>query len=483
MRKNWLIDRRTCLKGLGVALGLPLLETMGWADPPRGGAAKPPVRLAFMYQCNGVHLPDFFPKDAAVFPTVLSDNLEPLRAVIDYCLVLGGNTGAGHGAVGNAAHAIELSSWLTGQLLNTDNRANIDIAPSIDQIAAQHLGPYTALPSLELGFRDNAASGTGQDGVNNRYYTTGNYRTATQPLPVETSPANVYKRLFSSRQSRPLKRGGPAVDASKIAAGAVAAVDDGDSLDRSMLDKVLESAKDLRAQISVGDQRQLDDYLETVHSLQARIVAIERQQAEAARAKADKGASATAYKRSEPITITIPLGEDHRDADHWADHTRMMGDLMVLAFQTDTTRVCTLIPSHPVGMNFTNLGLKSDHHGFSHHENRAEKIAGYNQCARYYLTQFAYILGRMKGLREGAGNLLDNVIMMYGSGLGDGFSHTNTDLPTILAGRGGGTVRTGRYVPKISGNHGDLLTAILARVGVPLKKPIGIGTRILPDLA
>jgi len=474
MRRNWLISRRTSLKGIGVALGLPLLETMGWADPPAGSTYKPPVRIGFMYMPDGVHQPDFWPTDPKTFPVVLPKNLEPLRPVIDECLMLDGLHGAPDGKI-FAPHALELSSWLTATLMNPLNRANIDIATSADQIAAQHLGVYTVVPSLELGYRDNAATGLGENGVTNRYYSTGNFRTATQPLPVETKPANVYQRLFSSRTSTPRKRGGPAVDPGKFASTAAAAPAE-ESLDRSMLDLVLGGAKDLRGQVSSNDQRRLDEYLDSMRSLEKRLTAIERQQAEAAKTKAGTGA-ASAFTRSPPIDVTIP-----NHAIKWSEHTRLMGDLMILAFQTDLTRVCTLIPSHPNGLNYPELGFAENHHDLSHNDGKeVEKLSKLTKINYFNLQQFAYIVGRMKSLKEGAGTLLDNSIFMWGCGMDHG-GHTNQRLPTILAGRGGGTVRPGRYA-KCKGNIGDLLTAILARAGVPLDKPIGCGTKLLPDLS
>ena len=477
MRNDWLIDRRSCLRGLGAALALPLLDTMGWADPPKGAAYKPPVRIGFMFMPCGVNREKFFPADPATFPVTLPPSLEPLRPVIDRCLVLGGIDNIPRKPFEGAAHAIELSTWLTATIPDPAKRDTISIAPSADQIAAQHLGLYTALPSLELGTRKNEASGTGQEGLNNRYYTTGTFRTATQPLPVETSPAEVLKRLFASRQSTPRKQGGPAVDAGRFAGGA-AAGDDG-SLDRSMLDLVLDGAKNLRGRISADDQRQLDEYMDTVGALEKRVAAIERQQAEAAKAKAsgrsDGGAAAT---RSAPLEVTIPTGEVK-----WSEHVKVLGDLLILAFQTDITRVGTLIASMNHGINYPELGFSESHHENSHHGNDPVKLEKVAKIDRFNIEQFSYLVARMKGLREGAGTLLDNTIFMWGSGLGDGNSHTNQGLPCIIAGGGGGTIRSGRYVAKCAGNQGDLLTAILARAGVTLPAPIGIGTKLLPDLS
>jgi len=480
MRKNWLIGRRTCLKGLGVSLSLPLLETMGWADPPASGAYKAPVRLWFMYMPCGVNQKEFWPSDPKTYPVTLPPTLEPLRPVIDQCLLLDRIDNIPKSPFDGAAHAIETSSWLTAAIPDRNKRDIINIATSADQIAAQQIGLYTALPSLELGTKNNERTGTGQEGLNNRYYTTGNYRTPTQPLPVETSPGAVLKRLFASRQSTPRKAGGPAIDTGKFAnPGAAGAGTDEGSIDRSMLDLVLDGAKNLRGRISRDDQRQLDDYLESVRSLEKRVGAIERQQAEAARARsAGKGDAAGAGSRSAPIEVAIPTGQVK-----WSEHVKVLGDLMILAFQTDVTRIGTLITSMNHGINYPELGFSESHHDNSHHAGDKEKLARVAKIDRFNIEQFAYLIARMKGLREGTGTLLDNTLFLWQNGLGDGHNHTHQRLPTIIAGRAGGTIRTGRYVPKCGGNQGDLLTAILARTGVTLDKPIGIGTKLLPDLS
>jgi hypothetical protein len=160
-----------------------------------------------------------------------------------------------------------------------------------------------------------------------------------------------------------------------------------------------------------------------------------------------------------------------------------MGDLMILAFQTDLTRVCTLIPSMNHGLSYPELGFSDAHHELSHHGNDPEKGEKISRIDHFNIEQYAYLVTRMKGLREGGGTLLDNCMFMWGSGVGDGDSHTHQRLPTIIAGKGGGTISTGRYVKKCDGNRGDLLMAVLARAGVTPDKPIGIGTKLMPDLS
>ncbi len=475
MRKNWLIDRRTVLKGLGgLALGLPLLEAMGWAETPKvGGAYKPPVRLGFMYHSCGVWPDAFWPADPSTFPLTLPPTLEPLRDVIDQCLLLDHLKGAEDGKPWPPPHCRELASWLTAAMPDREKPGEVNLAISADQIAANSIGVYTPVPSLELGYKDNSASGLGEHGYNNRYYKVGNFAAATQPLPVETNPVNVYKRLFSSRQSKPRKSGGPTVDTSKFATGE--AVDE-QSLDRSMLDLILKGAQNLQGTVGRADQRRLDEYLESMRALEKRVTAIERQQAEAARERAGKGKNAKAgFSSSPPIDVKMPSG-----SLKWSEHMKLMCDLMILAWQTDLTRVCTLIGDHVHAISFPEVGVNDSHHEISHNDN-PDKPPKIMKVDRFAIEQFAYLLGRMKALKEGPGTLLDNCIVMWGSGMDQGW-HSFKRLPTIIAGKGGGTIRTNRYA-KANGNIGDLLTAILARAGVPVDKPVGCGTKLLAELS
>src|SRR4051794_16954071 len=245
MRSNLLISRRTCLRGLGVALALPLLETMGWADVPTGAAAaayKPPVRLGFMYMPHGVIPERFWPTDPATFPESATPILEPLKPVLDQCLVVKGITGVPINPLNGAPHALELSTWLTATLPDTHKRDVVNIAISADQIAANYVGAFTPLPSLELATMPQTHM-EHQEGLNEAYYSHCSYRGPTQPLPAEINPKVVFKRLFQIREQ-----------SKSVATKTTAA----DALDRSMLDLVLGGAKDLRGKLSYPDQRKLD---------------------------------------------------------------------------------------------------------------------------------------------------------------------------------------------------------------------------------
>lgn len=484
MRRHWLIPRRTCLRGLGVALALPLLETMGWADPPKGRTFKAPVRLGFVFKTCGLLPEKFWPANANEWPVVLPPTLEPLRSVIGDCLVLDGIDSVPMGIVRNQAHWYEICSWLTQATPGEKNPGVVDIAISADQLAARLIGHFTPLPSLELGTRNNVTTGNNGSGTNNRYSTTASYRSAGEPLPVETSPGNVLRRLFASRSPGGSRGVGPVIDPARFAGGDAAAPAGEPSLEKSMLDRVLASAKDLRRLVSAGDQRQLDGYLDSVRSLEKRITAIEqREAAETAAAlvaKQNKGRKAKPGADgvwSDPITVRIPEGRMT-----WSEHVRVMADLMVLAFQCDVTRVCTLIPSHGSDMRYPELNSPDSHHNLSHHRGDQAKKDEIARIDRLHVEQFAHLITTMKSLREGPGTLLDHCAILWGSGLGDGDNHSNRRLAAIVAGKAGGTIRTDRYVPKVSGNQSDLLTGLLARVGVPLDKPFGNGTGMLAEL-
>src|SRR5688500_17961844 len=193
MRNDWLIDRRTCLKGIGAALALPLLETMGWADPPKGTAWKPPVRLGFMYMPHGVIMERFWPEDAASYLTAPPPLLEPLRWVLDQCLMVKGISGIPIAPFNGAPHALELSTWLTATLPDANTRNRVNIGISADQIAANYVGGFTPLPSLELATMPQTHK-ENQEGLNEAYYTHCSFRSPNQAVPAEINPRAVLNR-------------------------------------------------------------------------------------------------------------------------------------------------------------------------------------------------------------------------------------------------------------------------------------------------
>jgi hypothetical protein len=456
MSRPHLIDRRTCLRGLGASLALPLLETMGWADALKGKAVKPPLRLGFMYMPHGVIPDQFWPASPETFLKSPPPALESLRPVLDQCLLMKGISGVPIAPFGSAPHALELSTWLTACLPDADKRDQIHIAISADQIAANYVGSLTSLPSLELATMPQTHK-ENQEGLNEGYYSHCSFRSPTQAVPAETNPRNVLNRLFG-KTDKP---------------GNIAQTD---PLDRQMLDLVIGSAKDLRRTLPQGDQHKLDEYLDSVRSVERRIAAMEYRQKEAALEKAGVSSSKRRASDSPPIEIKIPV------SDKRSEYMQVMCDLNVLAFQTDTTRVSTYIGSTPNGVSYPELGFADMHHSQTHHNNKADMVAKVAAITAFNISQFAYMVKKMHSLREGDGTLLDNCLMLWGSGLEDGNKHSRENLPFIIAGKGGGSINTGRFMANTKGNQGDLLTTILACAAIPLDRPIGIATKQIKEM-
>lgn len=487
MPRFQMLSRRTCLKGIGVSLALPLLETMSWASTPPSATPQQPTRLLFVHWKNGVVANRFWPKDEKSFnpAATLPPTLEPLRAVLSELLLIGGIKNPcqnlGEDKNGAAGHKADSACWLTCAHVKKSN-GTVDIGISADQLAAEQLGQYTVLPSLELGLAGHGLSGIEEHGYSRAYHTAISYRSATQAVPQESNPRAVLERLFSSRRSAPQRKGaapkanGPQADTGKFAVDPAAQPVSGEpSLDQVMVDKVLEHAKSMRKHVSTADQRALDEYLDGIQSLEKRIAAIERQQAEAARGQG-RGKKAGVF--SDPITITMPP-----EGAVFSERFRVMADLMILGFQSDVTRVGSI---SNFGDCAAELGIKEDVHQFTHNDpNKVDDVL--TKCLQIellYLQQVAYVIKRAKDIKDGNGSLLDHSIFLCGSGMGEGRHHNNDDCPTIVAGRGNGTVRTGRYVTQAKGTQGDLLMGILARAGCTVPKQFGLnGTKLSPDLA
>ncbi len=454
MRSRSLVDRRTLLKGVGVSLALPFMDSWGWAAGTN--PAKPPVRLGFMYMPHGVIMDQFWPESPEAYHKSPPPAIESLRPVLDQCLMIKGISGVPIAPFGGAPHALELSTWLTATLPDANTRSRVNIAISADQIMANYVGAHTLLPSLELATMPQTWK-ENQEGLHEAYYSHCSYRSPTQPVPAEIDPRNVLNRLFGKR-------------------GEAGRVTKANPLDRQMLDRVLDGARDLRRTLAKTDQQKLDEYLDSVRTVERRIAAIESRQQEAALEKADVRSSKRHASDSPPIEVKIPEG------DKRSEYMQVMCDLNVLAFQTDTTRVCTYIGSTPNGVSYPELGFTDKHHSQTHHNNRKEMVQKVAAIDKFNIDQFAYMVKKMASLREGDGTLLDNCIMLWGSGLEDGNQHRRENLPFIIAGTGGGSIKTGRFLPDTKGNQGDLLMTLLSCAGVPLDRPIGIATKQITEM-
>lgn len=448
------IDRRTWLRGAGVTLALPFMESLSRASGV--SATKPPVRLGFMYMPHGVIMDQFWPSSAETFLKEPPPALKSLTPVLDQCLLMKGISGVPISPFNGAPHALELSTWLTARLPDADTRSRVNIAISADQIMANYVGAQTPLPSLELATMPQTHK-ENQAGLHEAYYSHCSYRSPTQPVPAEIDPRNVLNRLFGKR-------------------GHSSQTTQANPLDRKMLDRVLGGAKDLRRTLTRTDQQKLDEYLDSVRTVERRIAAIEYRQQEAALEKAGVRSSKRQESDSPPIEVKIPEG------DKRSEYMQVMCDLTILAFQTDTTRVSTYIGSTPNGVSYPELGFTDKHHSQTHHNHREEMVRKVAAITEFNISQFAYMVKKMHSLREGDGTLLDNCIMMWGSGLEDGNKHKRENLPFILAGSGGGALHTGRFLPHTKGNQGDLLTTLLSCANIPLDRPIGIATKQINEI-
>jgi hypothetical protein len=456
MSKNWLIPRRTVLRGIGVTMCLPLLEAMGWAETPKNNKVyRSPVRSMFIMIPNGVVYDNwkFNKSNMGSIPRILS----PLAPVMKDVLVINGlkhqkANGNGDGA---GDHARETATFLTGAQARKTAGTDIQAGVSIDQVMSQKIGIYTSLPSLELGIEQGAQAGNCDSGYSCAYSSNISWRTPNTPMAKETNPKAAFDRMFSAKKNVKPKGGGPNVDPSKFGTGE----QDEKSLNQSVLDLVLQDAKSLRSSIGGTDQRKLDEYLDSVRALEKRMEFAEKEAREAAEQAAAKKPGIYS-----PLIEVNPAGTPK----DFVEHVKLMFDLSILAFQTDTTRVVTFMMGNG-GSNRTypHIGVSRAHHEMSHHQRDPGKLEDLTKINTHHVELLAYMLQKMSTLNDGKGTLLDNSMVMYGSAIGDGDRHNHDDLPILLAGRGGNTINSGRVIDTNLGVC-DLFLAMSARMGCPL---------------
>ena len=429
-------SRRTILRGIGATVALPLLD----AAPAfgQGRLLTNQNRLAYLYFPNGIPRGIWYPEKTGVNGELIQLNewmspLEPFKEEI----IIPGNiwTPEGNG------HVDGTPTWLTGH--DYDSRGVNAGGVSADQIVARHLRDQTLLPSLEL-----STKGEG-------YFSNSLPRNAIswsapdRPMTREIEPRTIFDRMFSTKSSV--------------------------NSNRSVIDSVLADARSLSSVVSAADSLRLDEYFESIRALERRIEFAERQSTEMLNDRA--------------LTDTLVAPTPGIPADH-ESYVRLMMDLMILAFQSDATRVITFMLDHGQSNRYFNFIPEVDGtwHALSHYQNASgmtedddgttswesveQKRAMYAEVVRWHHSQVAYLLGRMKNIREPDGNtLLDNSMILMGGAIGDGNEHDASHLPTLLAGRGGGTIKTGRYI-----NHDEptdlasIHVALMQRMGVPIER-------------
>jgi len=430
--KNFQISRRTVLRGLGACVALPLLESMLPLRSLAGStAAEAPLRMAFIYTPNGQNMQAWTPTaEGAKFE--LSATLEPLKEVKDYITVLSGlaQKKAFANGDGPGDHARAMATFLTGCQAKKTGGADIRIGVSVDQLAADAIGKQTRFSSLEIGCEEIRSSGSCDSGYSCAYSNNLSWRSETTPVAKEINPRLVFERLF-----------GVAKDKHETEESRTRR----DRNNKSILDFVNEDAQTLKNKLGANDQRKLDEYLTGVREIEERL----------ARAQPTVEIGDT--------KIVRPTGIPH----NYEEHLRLMADILVLAFKTDLTRVSTFVFAND-GSNrdYGLIGVPEGHHDLSHHGGEKKKLEKIQKINQFHITQFAYLLGKLKGAAEGDKTLLDNCMIVYGSGIGDGNRHNHDELPILLAGRGKGTIKAGRHLRyRRETPLNNLYLAMLDRIG------------------
>jgi hypothetical protein len=399
------LSRRTVLRGLGSSLALPWLDAM---MPAFAADSAPRVpRLGFVYAGNGI-VHDYWTPKITGADFELTPSLAPLAGVRDRLNVL---TGLAHLQAdtkgdGTGDHPRASAAWLTGVHAYDRTRPGVEVklATTADQLAAQAIGRNSPVESLELSV-DEVSQGACDSG-DCFYVNTVSWRNETTPNLTETHPRIVFERLFGDGGS----------SAERIARMRVRG---------SILDSVLGEVDRLAGTLGPGDRGKLDEYLDAVREVERRIQG------------AESGATRNVELPARPTDIP----------DTYEEHARLMFDLQLLAFHTDSTRVFSMIMARELsGLSYPNIGVPEAHHSISHHRNDPELIAKKARIDTYHVQLFAEFLEKMAATPEGEGSLLDQSLILYGGGMGDGNLHRHHDLPCLLVGGLGGTIETGRHI-------------------------------------
>jgi hypothetical protein len=465
-REELQLSRRTVLRGLGVSMCLPLLEAMepltAYASAPAKPLPKAPVRMAVLYMPNGVNphawMPTGYGSNFELSPT-----LTPLASLKSDLLVF--TELMNQGSTGGDGHYAKVAPFLTGTAITKTTGSDLRCGGvSMDQIAAQHIGNMTPLPSLELSIESVTMGVDTNVGFTRLYGSHLSWSTPTTPVSREINPQLAFDRLF-----RP-KNGSGASASSK---------------DQSVLDLVMDDAKRLQKKVGKADRLKLNEYFDSVRAVETRIAFDAARRAALSnedpltRQEIEKLGGRIRDYYQDPARLTERAGVDH------TEQVRLMLDIMVLAFWTDSTRISTFMFGNEVsGRNFSFLpGVSGGHHQTSHHENDKVKLEEYQRINVWHIEQYAYMLNKMKAIKEGNSTLLDNSMVLFGSGMKDGNAHSPVNLPILLAGKGGGTLATGRHLiyEKKTPLCG-LYQGMLSRVGAPVSA-LGDSSSELPGLA
>ena len=423
------LDRRTFLRGAGIAMSLPLLDSM--IPAMAGPSGKPAVRLGFVYVPNGIIQKDWVPQTLGTnfefMPTMKP--LEPFRDKLIILRNLAQYNGQALGD-GGGDHARAGATWLTGVHPKKTEGADIHAGISADQIAAKKLAQETQFGSLEIGIEEPSLAGGCDSGYSCAYTNTISWRGPTTPNPMEVSPRALFERLFGDGETTD-----PAVRISRM------------EQDRTILDFVSSDVSRLQTSLGARDKSKLEEYLEGIRDIERRIQKAEEQSA----------------------AVKIPVMDRPAGIpDTFEEHTKLMSDLMVIAFQTDMTRVITyMMAREGSNRSYREIGVPDGHHSLSHHMRDPEKMAKVAKIDQYHVKSFAYLVGRMQATPDGDGSLLDHTMLLYGSSIRDGNVHDHYDLPLVLAGGKSVDICGGRHIQyKPDTPMTNLLLTMLDKAGV-----------------
>jgi uncharacterized protein DUF1552 len=436
------LPRRTFLKGVGVSLALPLLDSM---IPARTllaqTAAKPLPRLGFVYVPHGAIMDKWTPTTAGggfEFTPILKP-LEPFR---DHLNVV---SGLGHRAADTTAvHSLSPTTWLSGVRPKATQGVDAYAGVTADQIAAQQIGQDTVLPSMELATEDHSGLiGSCDRDYGCIYMNTLSWRTPTTPMPMEINPRKVFERMFG--------QGGSATER-------LARIKE----DKSILDAITRDAASLQLQLGPSDREMMTQYLENVREIERRI-----QRAEQSQGDED---------------LTLPARPAGVPFDY-EEHIKLMYDLMALAYQADVTRVITFMISREVSnRTYPQVGVTDGHHAISHHQNRAEKMEKNVKIQTYNISQFGYFLDKLRNMPDGDGSMLDHAVLLYGSNMSNSNAHDHFPLPNPVIGGGAGRMKGGRHLKYPDHTPmTNLLVTMLDKVGVK-QESLGDSSGMLDNL-
>ena len=394
-------------------MALPMLDAMLPTRALARNANPAPVRMAYLFVPNGMHMPDWTPEHEGShfeFPKILK-TMEPIKRDLTVLTGLTNDKGRGNGD-GPGDHARSAGVFLTGVQPLKSEGAEIRAGVSVDQVAAQGVGHKTRFASLELGTEKGRQSGKCDSGYACSYSNNISWRDATTPMTKETNPRLVFERLFGNHDDA--EQSESAIRRRRF--------------QNSILDFVLEDAKRIHRKVGGKDRVKLDEYLTAVREIELRLERAEKD----------------AHQRPEYLeSFDLPDGIP----SSYEEHIRLMGDMMVLAFQTDVTRIATfMLANEGSNKSYRSIGVNEGHHSLSHHGGDSEKLRKISDINEFHARQVSYILQRLKSIPEGDSSLLDNCMIVYGAGISDGNRHNNENLPILLAGRAGGAIKPGRHL-------------------------------------